>query len=216
MTNPSGPRPTILTGAKKGGERRQVLLLALLLIGGLAAYVGLTALNRDNRDQQDLLPYQFLARNLPESEQHVFNTIRDAVAPMEAARVEMKRWLDPESLSARGVTVFNPPSEGGTSRVWQKFEQGTTVNYLGLPTDQAGSAWLLTITEPEPGSVPDNAPTDDEHHRLPDGTVLHIYVWTHRFGSEIKPVFIRQPETQGWIQIFRTPPNPMATVPPRS
>jgi hypothetical protein len=216
VTHSPEPRPTVLTGSRGGGERRQVLLLALLLVGGLAAYVGLTALNRDGRAQQDLLPYQFLASSLPESEQQVFRAIREAIAPMETARFEMKRWLDPASLSARGAAIFTPPAEGGTARAWQKFDQGTTVNYLGLPPDQAGAAWLLTITEPEPGSVPDNAPNDDEHHRLPDGTVLHIYVWTHRFGSEIKPAFIRQPETQGWIQIFRTPPNPAAAVPPRS
>ena len=205
----------MLTGARSGGERRQVLLLAVLLIVGVAGYLGLTALNRD-AGKQDLLPYQFLARSLPEPEQQIFFAIRDAILPMEAARFETKRWPDPEALSERGVTLFNPGVRGvsDTRQAWQKFEQGTTVNYLALPADPGGSAWLLTITEPEPGTLPDTAPNDDEHHRLPDGTVLHIYVWTHRFGSEIKPGFIRQPETQGWIQIFRQPPNPVA--PPRS
>jgi hypothetical protein len=199
-----------VTGARTGGERRQVLLLAVLLIGGVAGYLGLTALNRDPA-KQDLLPYQFLARSLPESEQQIFGAIREAILPMETARFETRRWLDPEALSERGVRLFNPSAaDRGTARAWQKFEQGTTVNYLSLPADPAGTAWLLTITEPEPGSVPDTAPNDDEHHRLPDGTVLHIYVWTHRFGSEIKPAFIRQPETHGWIQIFRQPPNPVA------
>jgi hypothetical protein len=55
---------------------------------------------------------------------------------------------------------------------------------------------------------PDPAPLDEEHHRLPDGTMLHTYIWTHRFGGQIQVGFIRQPQNSGWTEVFSTPPDP--------
>jgi hypothetical protein len=92
---------------------------------------------------------------------------------------------------------------------WSRFQQGTIVNYFGRPRDPSAPAWLLEIQEPEPGTPPDTAPTDDEHHRLPDGTVLHTYVWMHRYGGQVPAGFVRQPQNSGWTQVFSTPPNPV-------
>jgi hypothetical protein len=82
------------------------------------------------------------------------------------------------------------------------------VNYLGSPADPSRPAWLLAVQEPEPGTLPDPAPNDDEHHRLPDGTLLHVYVWMHHYGGQVPSTFVPQPQNAGWIQIFSTPPSP--------
>ena len=68
----------------------------------------------------------------------------------------------------------------------------------------------LTIQEPEPGALPDPSPNDDEHHRLPDGTTLHIYVWMHRYGGQVPAAFVPLPQNSGWIEVFSAPPNPVA------
>ena len=61
----------------------------------------------------------------------------------------------------------------------------------------------------EPGLPPDPAPNDEEHHRLPDGTMLHIYVWMHRYGGDVPVGFVRQPQASGWTQVFSAVPNPV-------
>ena len=77
------------------------------------------------------------------------------------------------------------------------------------PSDPASPAWLLVLQEPEPNMPPDPAPLDDEHHKLPDGTTMHVYVWMHQYGGRVTPGFIAQPQGQGWTQVFRVPPNPL-------
>jgi hypothetical protein len=67
----------------------------------------------------------------------------------------------------------------------------------------------MVLQEPEPNMPPDPAPLDDEHHKLPDGTTMHVYVWMHQYGGRVTPGFIAQPQAQGWTQVFRVPPNPL-------
>jgi len=73
-------------------------------------------------------------------------------------------------------------------------------------------AWLLEIQEPEPGAAPDPAPNDEEHHRLPDGTTLHVYVWMHRLGGQVPSGFVPQPQNTGWIEMFAQAPNPVYAI----
>ncbi|HEV8317229.1 MAG TPA: hypothetical protein VGQ10_07455, partial [Vicinamibacterales bacterium] len=121
-------------------------------------------------------------------------------------RARTKAWPDPASLAAQGVAPFAPAGDGAAYQ-WSRSEQSGIVNYFGRPRDPSQPAWLLEIQEPEPGMRPDPAPLDDQHHRLPDGTTLHIYVWMHRFGGQVPVGFVRQPQTSGWIEVFSTPPN---------
>jgi len=74
----------------------------------------------------------------------------------------------------------------------------------------AAPAWMIAIKEPEPGVPTDTAPNDEEHHRLPDGTVLHVSVWTHRFGGQLEKAFVAAPEAAGWTQVLVAPLNPLA------
>ena len=66
------------------------------------------------------------------------------------------------------------------------------------------------IQEPDPAAPPDRAPNDEEHHRLPDGRALHIYVWMHRFGGQMKSEFVPQPQGSGWAQVLTKPSTLMA------
>jgi hypothetical protein len=144
------------------------------------------------------LPYQTLAGSLPESDQKDFRALRDSLLAAEAVRSQTSRWPD-----------------GGALRVarsdhrWTRFDRGMTIGYLGLPRDPAQPAWLLEIQEPEPGMAPDPAPNDEQHHRLADGTTLHIYVWTHRLGGQVPAEFVPQPQNTGWTEVVAQAPNPV-------
>ncbi len=189
-----------------GRERASLLLLAILIVAGIGVYLALRVSGNGGDTQKDLLPYQILARSLPDAEQQTFLAIRHGLSDAEAVRAEQARWPEPAALANRGVSPF---AGDGQSLRWQRFQQGKTVDYLGLPADAASPAWLLILQEPEPNMPPDPAPLDDEHHRLPDGTTMHVYVWMHQYGGRVTPGFIGQPQSQGWTQVFRVPPNPL-------
>ena len=185
-------------------ERASVLALAGLIVGGLGFYLALRVSGNSRDSQKNLLPYQVLARSLPDSEQQIFSALRRGLLDAEAERSRLSRWPEPSLLAGRSVAPF-----ADSAFQWQQFQAGKTVNYLGLPVDPSASAWLLVVQEPEPNMPPDPAPLDDEHHRLPDGTTMHIYVWMHRYGGRVTPAFIAQPQGEGWTQVFTAPPNPL-------
>jgi hypothetical protein len=186
-------------------ERAGVFALAGGIISVIAVYLAVNATGGRN-DSRGLLPYQTLVRTLPEPDQRLFRAIREGLLAAESERARTKAWPEPASLAAQGVAPFAPPADGAEYQ-WSRSEQSGIVNYSGRPRDPSQPAWLLEIQEPEPGMRPDPAPLDDQHHRLPDGTTLHIYVWMHRFGGQVPVGFVRQPQTSGWIEVFSTPPN---------
>jgi hypothetical protein len=188
-------------------ERAGVLALAGLIVGGIGFYLALRA-SSDSRDsQKNLLPYQVLVRTLPDADQDVFTALRRGLLEAEADRSRLSRWPEASVLADHGVAPF---SDSGAPRFrWQQFHVGMTVNYLGLPLDPSSSAWLLAVQEPEPNTPPDPAPLDAEHHRLPNGTTLHVYVWMHRYGGRVTPGFVAQPQAQGWTEVFAIPPSPV-------
>jgi hypothetical protein len=204
-------RSTVRTGSDRRAETTRVLVLAGLIVTGLVAYLAMSATGtgRDHDNERNLLPYQLLARTLPESEQSVFRAIRNALPALEADRVRGSRWPDAAALAKEGVAPFRSGPASGTGQRWEQFQQGTTMTYLGVPADPAARAWLLTIQEPEPGATPDPAPEDEEHRRLPDGTTLHTYVWMHRYGGQVTARFVPQPQSEGWVEVFTAPPNPV-------
>jgi hypothetical protein len=188
-------------GGSKGGwrERAGVFALAGSIITVVVVYVAFNATGNDK--SRGLLPYQALAATLPESDQAQFRALRDSLLAAESARARTKRWPDVASLTLPGADYY-----------WMRFERGVVVDYLGKSGDPSKPAWLLEIQEPEPGTAPDPAPNDEEHHRLPDGTTLHVYVWTHRLGGQVASDFVPQPQNTGWTEVFAQVPNPVYAI----
>ncbi len=158
--------------SRSGRERIGVLAIAGVIVTLVIAYLALNAGSTDSR--RGLLPYQTLANTLPESDQQQFTALRQKLIDAEAERSRLSRWPDAASLDLPG-----------SGYQWTRFDRGVVTNYLGRPADASQPAWLLEIQEPEPGTAPDPAPNDEEHHRLADGTTLHVYLWTHRFGGRV-------------------------------
>ena len=189
-------------------ERAGVIALAAGIVSVIAVYLALNAASGGS-DSKGLLPYQTLARTIPEPDQEMFRSIRQGLLAAESDRARTSAWPDAPALAARGVEPFAPPPGGQAAYQWARMQQSGIVNYFGQPRDPSQPAWLLEIQEPEPGLPPDPAPDDEEHHRLPDGTMLHIYVWMHRYGGDVPLGFVRQPQTSGWTQVFSAVPNPV-------
>ena len=188
-------------------ERVGVLALGLSIVGAIVVYAILNSRSAPD-SSRNLLPYQVLAQTLPDADQQVFRAIRQGLLAAESDRARSAAWPSPETLAARGVAPFDAMGSGPRYK-WSRLEQASIINYFGQPDDGSAPAWLIEIQEPEPGMPPDTAPPDDEHHRLPDGTMLHTYVWMHRYGGQVTVGFVRQPQTVGWTAVFATAPNPV-------
>jgi hypothetical protein len=196
-------------GRSTGQERLKVLGLAAAVMVLLGIYFGLkTSVTESGR----LLPYQMLVRDLVTSDQAMFAALRQSLLDAEKARAITGRW--PEAAAVTSLPRTTPggePSPGTAMYSWKRSAVGVVTHYLGLPgQDASDSAWLMVIREPEPGVPTDSAPNDEEHHRLSDGTVLHVSIWTHRFGGQVDPAFVAQPEAAGWTQVLTAPLNPLA------
>jgi hypothetical protein len=187
---------------RAGRERFGVLGLAALIVTMVGVYLALRSSALDGAGSGTLLPYQALVRNLVSSDQAMFGDFQKNLIEVEATRARTGRW--PEAAGPDGPT---PP----LSYKWMGTREGLFLNYLAIPSDDvSAAAWLLVIQEPDPAAVPDPAPNDEEHHRLPDGTVLHVSIWTHRFGEQVPRQFVRQPQTAGWVQVLMAPRSPVA------
>ena len=178
----------------KSRERYGVIGLGLLIVATIGIYLVLrSSALESNGGGGGLLPYQSLVHDLVSSDQTTFAEMHRQLAEIEKARATAGRWPD-----ASSVTL--PPYNWSTTR------QGFFLNYLAKPHDDvSAAAWLLLVQEPDPLATPDPAPNDETHHRLPDGTVLHVSVWTHRFGGQVPNEFFRQPEAAGWTQVLYAP-----------
>jgi hypothetical protein len=191
------------SGGSKDGRRERTGVFAVggLIVTILLVYLAFNAKRSQDDSSRGLLPYQALASSLPEADQQQFRAVRESLTAAESIRARTKRW--PE------VMAFTLPGPGYR---WTRLERGVVINYLGTPDDAAQPAWLLEIQEPEPGMAPDPAPNDEEHHRLPDGTTLHVYVWTHRLGGQVASDFVAQPQNTGWVEVFSQVPNPVYAI----
>jgi hypothetical protein len=63
------------------------------------------------------------------------------------------------------------------------------------------------VQEPEPGVPPDQNFEDEEHHRLIDGTMLHVSTWSHARGPRVPPRIVRVPQAEGWTQLYAVGPG---------
>jgi hypothetical protein len=77
------------------------------------------------------------------------------------------------------------------------------VNYRGTPLTPGAPELLAWIQEPVPGYsevLDPKAPVDETHHRLFDGTVLHVSVWFRSSPSSSERI-VTQPQSAGFLQI---------------
>jgi hypothetical protein len=177
--------------------------------GGAASTPG--GAGRPAARERDLMPWQRLFRSLGGPDQRIFRELQEGLLEAENARSASGRWPAPAVLAAQGI----PPFAGSGRRRyrWELRQDGLVVNYLGLPADGRDPTVLLLVQEPDPRLPPTVAavqPTDEMHHRLAGGTLLHVSTWmragtprTAASGSaDDGPGVIAEPFARGWTQLL--------------
>jgi hypothetical protein len=193
-------------------ELRNVLRVAVVIVLGvwmyLAAAVDEAALSRS------LLPYQQLVRDRPAVDQRMFRELQEGLLEAETIRSTAGAWPPPDELAAAGVPPFAfDPTAKSARYQWHLLREGTFVGYLGIPDRAEAPAWLVWAQEPEPGVPPDQNFEDEEHHRLIDGSMLHVSTWSHVQGTQVPVRIVRVPQAEGWTQLYAVGPglSPAAT-----
>jgi len=183
-------------------ETINVLKAAAAIVAIVAAYIFRPALGTPSpvsMPQAGLLPYQRLIRDAPADEQRMFRELQEGLLEAERIRAQSGAWPDVAALEAEGIPPFAPDPTRKIAYKWTSVRQDWAINYLGVPPDASQPAWVLVILEPEPGALPDPAPSDETHHRLPDGTTLHVSIWNTPEGKRRSGfAALRLPQNDGW------------------
>ena len=192
------------------GETRLVLRAAAAIVFGALFASGLHASDRGNDSgpqARDLAPFQMLFRDATPTVQRMFREIQEGLIEAENMRVATKRWPAVETLAAQGIPPF--PLAHSPYR-WRLLQEGVYAAYVGAPAPGSDApAFLALIQEPEPGyveTVMPGTPPDELHHRLSDGTLLHVSVWFRPDGlapdDQATIATLAQPFAAGWKQVF--------------
>ncbi|MBL9038221.1 MAG: hypothetical protein JNG84_06905 [Archangium sp.] len=146
----------------------------------------------------EMAPWQQPHRALPPVEQRRSLEVREAVLELENLRSESGRWPSPEEAAAAGIEAFLQPRQ-----TWRMLQHQLITTYVALPEDATSPRWLVLFIEPAPPVL--NAreappPVDDEHHTLPDGTALHVTVWSQPNAGPAPEEALSFPANTGWTQ----------------
>ncbi|HEY6034168.1 MAG TPA: hypothetical protein VIV58_07915 [Kofleriaceae bacterium] len=137
-------------------------------------------------------------RELPGDIQRMYRRCLDGLADAEEVRADSGAWPTVEAEAARGVPPFAPDPIDKAGYRWELRKDGLAVNYVGVPA--TGPAIAITILEPDPGTPNDpTAYTDDQHHRLRGGEMIHVAVW---IGTKLPSGVMVTPAIEdGWKRI---------------
>lgn len=180
--------------------------LSVLTVCG--AVVSARVLERGKQATPDeRLPYQQVMGALPVADQRRFVELREGIFEIENLRGSSGRWPEVEELREQALPPFFSSLEGSETLRWEKREQGSYVNYLGILDGAGGTTrWLILFIEPPkgllkaPGEPP--PPVDEEHHTLSDGTALHVTVWVSSAENKGPETVLPTPALEGWTQVL--------------
>lgn len=176
---------------------------AVVLIATWVGVAGDAGPGAKRTPTSDLLPYQLPLSSLKTADQRAFRLLQEGVIEAERARAAAGQWPTVSALSAQGIPPFAPdPITARDGYAWSVRRSGFVIDYVGVPSVLTRSAFLLRIQEPAPGDPPDRAPLDETHHRLTDGTLLHVSIWIHPRKTMPSPVVSSVPPDAGWSQVM--------------
>lgn len=180
-----------------------VVRMAIGIVVLVGFYLANTIWTSDPRAARTagLLPFQKLVADAPANDQRMFRELQEGLLEAERLRGSTGAWPSPAALAEAGIPpLAADPTAKGPAYRWMLTRRGAFVNYRGTPAASGAPTWLLLVQEPLPGTLPDMAPEDEEHHRLRDGTMLHVSIWTHADGERLSPALVQVPQAEGWTQ----------------
>jgi hypothetical protein len=145
-------------------------------------------------------------RDLEANDQRMYRASLEGLAEAEDVRSRANAWPTVEQLAAKRIPPFAPDPLDRAGYTWQLLRDRTLVNYVGTPDPASKRPTIaIVVVEPDPGTAPDpQAIVDETHHKLADGTVLHVSIWTGTkpvSGAVSTPAF-----EDGWRRITMAAP----------
>lgn len=140
--------------------------------------------------------------SLAPAEQRLYRELRAGLFDVENQRAATKAWPEVPWLVQQGVPPFAPDALTPPLD-WTMARDGLYVTYLGVPKSSGGLRWLVLFIEPEKQAFAEQGPpppVDEEHHTLPDGTALHVTVWTAPDEGPRPQGVLAFPVAEGWTQ----------------
>jgi hypothetical protein len=198
-------RSVEIAGISPRAELLSVVRAGVVVIVAAAVYVATQRATAagDARATKNLLPFQALIQTHSVVDQRTFRQLQVALLESQAMRAASGAWPDTATMAEQGIEPFaDDPTNKGARYQWRLLRSGFVINYLGVPDRADAPAWLLTIQEPDPSAPPEAYSDDEEHARLPDGTLLHVSIWRHANGPRVARTLARVPQGLGWSQVF--------------
>lgn len=195
-----------------GTSRSNEDLLALRLGFGIfclgACWLALTVPPRTG-PRNDRLPYERFFAELAGPDQRVFRELQEGEVEAENRRAATGAWPPVDALAADLVPPFAADAIAARDGYhWTMARDGLLVDYLGIPSAADRPAFLLQLAEPDPAAPPDpRTPPDETHHKLPDGTILHVTTWMHDPTPKAPERFVALPLAEGWNQVTIRAPS---------
>lgn len=141
-----------------------------------------------------------LFRDLDPDAQRVARASLEGLAEAEDVRGRTGEWPTIEQLAATKIPPFATDPLDRAGYRWTLLRDGTLVNYVGTPAQADRPSFVISILEPEPGTPNDpQAATDETHHKLRDGTLLHVGVY--RGTKTLTSPMATPPFEDGWKRI---------------
>jgi hypothetical protein len=149
-------------------------------------------------------------QDLAPADQRIFRSVQEGVLEAERVRSSTGRWPSAEALARAGVPPFAPDPIDRARYAWQSVQTGQKADYIGVPTAGSGrESFFVVIVEPDPGTPNDPLAREDEiHHRLADGSMIHVTVWMGPPLPDTSEAFAVLPVEQGYRQVVATAPPP--------
>lgn len=141
--------------------------------------------------------------DLPPADQRIVRALQEGLVEAENQRGLSGEWPSVQQLASEGIPPFAPDPLDRAGYTWAFARQGTVVNYTGVPA--AGSdrpSFLALILEPDPGTPIDpGASTDEIHHKLRDGTMLHVSIGRGPRLADLGEPWPALPTQAGWARV---------------
>jgi len=188
-------------------ELMLLLRVSMAIVAAVGLYVAMSIGGSATESQRNLLPFQKLIADRPPDEQRMFRELQEGLLEAEAMRSATNAWPAAQALADGGIPPFAADPTRRLAYDWKLLRTGTLINFLGVPRSGGAPAWLLVVQEPEPGVPPDQNFEDQEHHRLLDGTMLHVATWVRADSRVQADRPVRMPQAEGWTQLYAVGPQ---------
>jgi hypothetical protein len=155
-------------------------------------------------------PFERRFQDLPFDDQRVYRALSEGVVEAERIRSSTGRWPSADALAASGVPPFAPDPLDRAGYAWRSVQTGTKTDYIGTPSAASGrETFFALVVEPDPGTPDDpSQPADEVHHRLGDGTMIHVTIWTGPPLADTREAVGVLPPDKGYRQVLAaTPPK---------